>query len=218
MDKRLPGGELRSSEIYKTKELNIIDIVQRSGLELNEVNPMILEMFTDKDFVFSLPEAIKSDPDKLAAWLKHSNAFNSIRHNNEIFGENIIIPETKHADGRIRREESGQEILVDQIEKLEIDPESVLFFRRTQPTSEVSNPEHYWTSDYWETVSGLQQEISGENREKSVILCSSLADISSDSKLIADINDDNGLPVRRVADLAYDQKRCLFVINSFKNI
>jgi hypothetical protein len=207
-----PGGDLIRSEKYKTQELNLVQIIKESGLELSEINPLIYDMFTDKNFVSSIPEEIKNNSHQLAMWLRNSNEFNKIRHSDEILGEGINIPETKHADGRIRREESARELVIEEIRKLDIDPNNVLYFRRTQPSETISNPEHYWTSDYWETFSGLNNEISGAHRDSSVILCSSLEDISSDSRLIPDINDDNGLPIRRENQSPYDQKRALFII------
>jgi hypothetical protein len=209
---RRPGGALTRSEEYQTNELNLIEIVKESGLDLSEIHPLIYDMFADKNFVASIPEKIKHDPRTLGNWLKNSTLFTKIRHSADIIGPVITIPETQYTDGKKRKEESGPELLLNKIKRLGVDPANVLYFRRTQPTENTSNPEHYWTSDYWETVSGLQQEIKGEKRENSVILCSTLEDIGSDSNLILDINDDEGLALRRVNPSVYDQKRILFKI------
>ena len=209
-----PGGTLIRSEENKTKELPLQKIVELSGLSSDQINPLIYDQFTEPSFVAAIPESIKNDPAVLANWLKNSSLFADLvgRDSRKILGDVIKLPESQHADGRERRAEEGPEVLVNKIKEEGVDLNGVLFFRRTLLANETSKPESYWTSDYWETVRGLSVEIAGEQREKTKILCSTLQDLSSDSRLVTDINDDNGLSVRRESLEAYDQKRVLFVI------
>ena len=210
---RRPGGEMIRSESNKTYELNLDELIKLSGLESNQIDPLICDMFTNREFVKSIHEEIKNDPVRIGKLLRNCTLFKNeiVNSQNDIFGELINIPEIIYSNGYVRRAESGQELVMEKIKNLGIDTSNVLFFRRTQL---AENPEHYWTSDYWETYSGLRNEISGEQRKSSVILCSTLEDISSDSKLIHDINDDSGLSVRRETQSTYDQKRALFVVKT----
>lgn len=213
-ESRRPGGTLVREASEKTFELNLETILRLSKLTVDQINPITFDTYTNKRFVASIPDSIKSDPELLGEFLKNSIVFSNHIHTKEFLGDYISVPESLHGDGRARRAESGAEILIEKIKALGIDPYRVLYFRRTQPTEKTANPELYWTSSYFETLTGLTAEISGEKRKTSVILCSTLGDISSDSRLIADINDDTGLPVRRESMAPYDQKRVLFTIQN----
>lgn len=178
----------------------------------NYIDPYVCEMFTDDTLVSSLSEYIKSHPGAMSEFIKNCSLFRRAQSNPLLYGDMIHIPETPHGDGRTRPEQLGPEILVSQLKELGIDANRVLFFRRTQPTAATSNPELYWTSDYFETRKGLQAEIPDEQRATSVVLCSTLQEIASDSRLIRDVNDDIGISIRRERIEPYDQKRALAVI------
>ena len=156
---RRPGGEMIRSESNKTYELNLDELIKLSGLESNQIDPLICDMFTNREFVKSIHEEIKNDPVRIGKLLRNCTLFKNeiVNSQNDIFGELINIPEIIYSNGYVRRAESGQEL---------------------------------------------------------VILCSTLEDISSDSKLIHDINDDSGLSVRRETQSTYDQKRALFVVKT----
>ncbi|MDD5054821.1 MAG: hypothetical protein PHZ00_00965 [Candidatus Peribacteraceae bacterium] len=59
------------------------------------------------------------------------------------------------------------------------DPRYVVVFRRTQPAASPA-PEQHWTTDYITARRGLRQEISGEQRATSIILCDTLGHVLSD--------------------------------------
>jgi hypothetical protein len=208
--------ELVDEPDRKSNELPLPQIVQASGLTPEQVNPLIYEVFTDKHFVDALPSTIKNNVELLGAYLRNTSLFASIPQNHTTIRGDVIAHEPiMMQSGRERSKEEGEELLVDAVREMGIDPAYVFYYRRTQP-SEVgtSKPEYYWTSDYWEVVKGLTQEISGEERNNSKILCTSLAELSSDSILSIDPNDDNGFSVRRASTDHYDQSRVLFVIDN----
>ncbi len=176
----------------------------------NNINPWIYDMFTEPQFVNHLPERLRN-PAILALYLENCSQFADHIHDPEIFGELVELPETQHATGRTRRAEQGNRILLDQLRMKGINPAYVLYFRASQP-SEKPKPEYYWTSDFWETRRGLTQEIPMEQRKTAVTLVSTLEDIAGDGGVMNDINDDQGLAVRRVNLGDYDQKRTLFSI------
>ncbi len=206
---KMPGGPLRKE--VRDFSLNPKEIIAACK-HPEKIHPMALEIFTDTDFVKCLPDNLKS-PEALALYLENCSAFFNLKYdgNAGIFGEEISLPESSHHDGRVRRAEEGRQILLDKVRETGVDPKYVLYFRVTQPIDEPK-PEYYWTNDFYETTRGLRQEISEEKRKTSIILCSTLEDIERDGGLIEDINDDQGIAVRRINTGSYDQKRCLFTI------
>jgi hypothetical protein len=177
-----------------------------------------VEYFKDPDFYNSLPEEIRNSDERLKEYIYNSENFSSIisaerskRWKDDVtslFGEEVILDESVHHDGRVRRAEEGYKINVEYLKTIGIDPEKVLFFRVTQPT-ETPKPEYYWTSDYFETRQGLTAEIPHEQRLLSIILVSDLATINENEGLIQDINDDQGLAVRQIGSGSFDQTRAL---------
>jgi hypothetical protein len=198
----------------KSEALPLAQIIESSGLQPQEINPLITEVFTDKNFIEAMPTTLREDVEQVAKYFRNTNLFANLRKNDiNLFGEVITHEPIPMANGRTRMEEQGEEMKIEALSEAGIDPHYVLYFRRTQPSEAgTSKPEYYWTSDYWEVVRGLTREISGTSRLTSKILCTSLAELASDSKLTLDINDDNGFPVRRVSKDGYDQSRALFVI------
>ena len=186
------------------------------------VNPITYEIFSDPRLYSALPDEYKVDPIGFENLLLHTSRFSQLvdkemdrRWNGDtsgLFGEEVQIPETIHAGGATRRAESGYKINVDSLARHNIDPKKVLFFRTTQPSS-IPKPEWYWTTDFFETQKGLSREISPEDRQKSVTLVASLDAINHNGGLIQDINDDQGISVRQILPLPFDQKQAIAVIN-----
>ncbi len=175
------------------------------------IHPMIYETLSDPDFLAALPPSMK-EPQTLAKYLEHSSRFANMVDKEKILGAEVHLPPTFHENGSPRRGESGRELNLKILsEDLHIDPAYVLYFRRTQPT-EKPKPEYYWTSDYGEVLRGLTQEIQGKKRSFSIVLCSTLADIAQDGGVMTDINDDNGVAVRRINIGQYDQMRAKFIL------
>lgn len=191
-------------------------IQRRSG----ETNPFVWEMFSDPRLFEALPESVQESPEALADLIEQNNKFANLlgqaRRNpaetTGLFGAEVELPESAHADGRVRRAESGPRINVDYLRNHGIDPGKIMLFRITQP-AEAPKPEHYWTSDFFETVRGLKQEIPAPQRVTAVILAADLATLNQGEGLIQDVNDDNGLAVRRISPGPFDQKKCLARIN-----
>jgi hypothetical protein len=183
-----------------------------------DINPIIYELFNDLDIINALPDNVKNNPDVFNSYLSNTSNFANLisSRDQKYLGEEIEIPETIHADGRIRRDESGQKINLDYIESQGIDPKKVLFFRVSGDSNEPK-PEYYWTSDYYETAKGLHQEITAEARSKSTILVSDLKTINENGGLIKDINDDNGLAVRQIGTNNFDQSKCIAKIKPTLN-
>ncbi|MES2437408.1 MAG: hypothetical protein V4519_05360 [Patescibacteria group bacterium] len=207
--------ELVDEPERKSNELPMADIIYHSGLTPEQVNPLIYEVFTDRNFIEAIPNDIKGNTQLLGLYFRNTCLFADLRKNKiSIFGEEIVHESLPMANGVLRPKEGGKEIHLEALREAGIDPESVFYYRRTQPSElGTAKPEYYWTSDYWEVIRGLTKEISGQERQTSKILCTSLAELGSDSKLTLDINDDEGIPVRRVSIDPYDQSRVLFAIN-----
>ncbi len=186
-----------------------------------DVDPFTYEIFSDPRLYKALPNEYKVDPLGLENLLLYTSRLNRIvqtemqrRWNGDtsgLFGEDVQIPETTHSGGRVRRAESGYKINVESLRKHNIDPTKVLFFRVTQP-SDAPKPEWYWTTDFFETQKGLNVEISPEDRQKSVTLVASLDAINRNGGLIQDINDDQGIAVRQILSLPFDQKQSIAVV------
>lgn len=174
-----------------------------------DVHPMVYEMLDDPELLNALP-AHSRQPEVLALYLEHTSRF-ADADKSKYLKEEVTITGTLRPDGKTRRDETGQRVDLEELQKLGLDPRYVLFFRRTQP-SESPKPEYYWTSDFGEVQRGLSQEIRGKDRDTSVILCSTLEDIASDAGVMRDINDDNGIAVRTLYTGEYDQQRALSVI------
>lgn len=130
-----------------------------------------------------------------------------------LFGEEITTQQISHADGTDRTQESGYKVNLEYLERIGIDPDKVLYFRLTQPSDGIeAKPELYWTSDYFETIKGLQAEIPETQRKTAVILISSLAEIAKNGGIIQDGNDDLGLAIRQVGNENFDQSKSLGII------
>ena len=144
-----------------------------------------------------LPDQIKSSPEELRRYFEHSCRFGNLDERT-IYGEMVTIPESLHANGKLRRSEEGRRIDLDAVRLQGVDPKYVLYFRVSQP-SEEAKPEYYWTSDYVEVCIGLRAEISPDQRKDSVVLISTLEAIHENGGLIRDINDDCGIAVRQIS-------------------
>ncbi len=188
-----------------------------------DARPFILRCFKEPAFYHALPEKIRNDDQALRALMMNMGRFSSTIHVERakrfggdmsgLLGEKVCIAETQHADGRARRAEEGYRINVEYLRSQGIDPSKVLFFRITQPSSDPK-PEWYWTSDYFETVKGLRQEIPQDQRNTAVILVADLETIHQNEGLMTDVNDDSGLAVRQIGNASFDQKLALAHINN----
>ena len=204
------GGK---EEFLEKMETLINDLMREKREDLN---PIVLEYFEDKDLARALFQKFQ-DNTSIKEYILHSCKFFSFlsRERNKqgeggFFGREEIIPETKHSDGRIRSEEKGRKLDLEVLKKNGIYPQNVLFFRVTQPAKEgETKPEYYWTSNYFETKSGLQQEIPSNLRATSIILVADLETISENGGLIEDINDCGGLSVKQYGSESFDQNTAL---------
>ena len=220
-DNMFPSHDSGNVEQNKQFEQTIDEAVRILDAQGVEVHPMVLESFLDPSFFKSLPEGIKKDPLELTVYIGNSSRFadavtsqRSLRAKGDetgLLGKNVDIPETAGADGTVRPAESGQLFQTEALRKMGINPDYVLFFRLTQPADEPK-PEAYWTSDFYESQRGLQQEISGEKRARAVTLVAGLTEIDRDGGLIQDRNDDGGMSVRRITQQPFDQNRSLAII------
>lgn len=186
------------------------------------IHPLIFELFTDNDFVSQIPDNIKNNQPEIARYMFHSSRLFDILNKEtekKFIGETSgLLGESPRIDGSQtgleteNRNQHGPVVNVKYLETLGIDPKYILFFRVTQPQKEEPKLESYWTSDFYETQKGLTREISPDMRKTSITLVASLAEISGDSTLIQDINDDSGLAVQRLSTTPFNQNRSLFVI------
>lgn len=184
-----------------------------------EINPFITNYFRDPHFFYALPSWVQDDGQLLLEYIENTGKFDEIigaererRFKGEmsgLFGEIVSLPETEHLDGRTRRSENGYRINIGYLNKIDIDPKKVLFFRITQPIPDQPKPEYYWTSDYNEVVYGLNNEIPSDQRKTSIVLIADLQTIDENGGLIQDINDDNGLAVRQIGNGPFDQHKAL---------
>lgn len=202
--------EGKKESLEKMKTL-IDDLMREDGENLH---PVVLEYFEDKDLAKALFEKIKQSDIK--KYIVHSSKFFSFlsqkRNDKEegFFGKYVTIPETEYSDGRKRPGESGRILRIETLKKYGIDPQEVLFFRVTQSAKEGENkPEYYWTSNYFETKSGLQQEIPSDLRTTSIILVADLETINKNGGLIEDMNDCGALSVRQYGSENFDQNTAL---------
>lgn len=199
-----------SNEPPKTNP-RVEEVVNQALNEGEALHPMVVEFFRDESLSNALTENLSAQ--ELREYLANTSAFwNSCRPENAsvVLGEQVTIPESVNAAGGVRRSESGQVLLLDGIRSLGIDPGKILMFRITSPGP--PKPEYYWTSDYFETVKGLTQEIDPTVRKDAVILVSDMETINSNGGLIVDINDDSGLPVRQTGLDVFDQNRAMAII------
>lgn len=182
-----------------------------------KADPITTKYFYDPDLFYALT-AEKQD-DELIPYIVNMGKFADARYparerrwngdESGLLGEEIHIPETQHFNGRVRRAEEGYKLNIDYLSTIGIDPTKVLFFRVTQPMGEQPKPEYYWTSDFFETVDGLTQEIPFSQRNTSVILVADLKTINDNGGLIQDINDDSGMAVRQIGTGPFDQTRAI---------
>lgn len=195
-----------------------VDVLIQQGEELN---PLVVNYFLDADLFEALPAEIRNDKAQLEAYISSTSRFKEIvgteraararGQKDGLLGEEVKIEESTHADGRVRRAESGYRLHIDSLKAKGIDPAKVLFFRLTQP-GDSPKPEYYWTSDYFETTTGLNAEVGIEQRGSAVVLVSDLATINGNGGLIQDINDDSGIAVRQINPGPFDQKTALATI------
>lgn len=205
----------RAPEVERIKI--IVDELRGKGVDISD---WMVRDFSDPALYPALPDNIRNNQELLSSYIENSAKFDSIIHTerskryrgNEdgLFGKEVSIPESLHANGRVRRAESGYSVHPEYLRTVGIDPEKVLFYRVTQP-SEIPKPEFYWTSDYQEVVAGLHVETGGEYRKTAVILAADMLTISKNEGLIQDVNDDQGLAVRQIGLGSFDQKNALAV-------
>ncbi len=183
------------------------------------VNPFTTEYFHDPDLFHALPSEIRNHDALLSEYIEHTGNFNNLISSERskrfqgdtsgLFGEEVTVAKTKTSNGRLREEETGYKINVDYLKTIGIDPARVLFFRATQPMSDQPKPERYWTSDFNETVKGLNREIPPTLRKTAVILVSDLQTVADNGGLLQDINDDSGLAVRQISPAPFNQHRAI---------
>lgn len=188
------------------------------------INPFVLEIFEDSHLFYALPESLRKDSERFADFIEHSSKFDdAIQHFRErnsrgdmtgLLGPDVIIPPSIHADGRLRDEEEGPVLQLQALIDEGIDPAKVLMFRVTQP-SDNPKPEFYWTSDYFETVNGLGEEVPPGQRATAVILVGDLATINGNEGLIQDVNDDSGMSVRQIGLGTFNQKSCIAILSAY---
>lgn len=185
------------------------------------VDMLVRETFFDPEFVESLPAEIRERPEVLKEYLVNTSRFHDLLHEERaraqgdqagLFGATADAPEVAHEDGRTRHAESGRRIRLDYLRGAGVDPAKVLYFRATQP-SDMPKPEYYWTSDFFETLKGLNAEIPEAQRKSAVVLVADLETVSGADGLIEDRNDDNGLPVRQLGTAPFDQASALTKIH-----
>jgi hypothetical protein len=171
--------------------------------------------FGDPKILEGLAETEEKTGIPLEEFIRHSFRFHHATERGTstgaIAGEDITIETGEHNllhTGEQRRTESGSKVDIERIEKLEIDPSKVLFFRVTQP-SDTPKPEYYWTSDSVEARNGLTWEL-GEQAETAIVLVATLDTIAQNGGLIEDVNDDQGVAVRQIDLGPFDQKKALY--------
>lgn len=112
----------------------------------------------------------------------------------------------KYVDHTIRFLENGAPLAARTLKKLCIDPQYVLFFRRSLP-SEKPKYEGHWTSDYATARRGLQHEIPAIHRLHTIILASTLSDVLSDATVEDSVGSDGEIKLRQ--QKMYNQKRSI---------
>ena len=185
-------------------------------------NPIVDQYFEDPNLFGALPDEIRESDEKLEEVIYNCGKFHDILHKEQskryakdtsgLFGDKVFTRELEDPNGRGRIAEEGFKLNVSYLNSLGIDPEKVLFFRRTQPSGDAPKPEYYWTSDYSEALKGLTAEITGERRKTSVILVATLNTINQNEGLIQDINDDSGISVRQIGIEPFDQSKALAIV------
>ncbi len=209
---KIPGGMLIGAKERKSPSaMRLIDELIQEGVDLD---PRVAMYFEDAKLFEALVSAGMNETN-LKEIIKNSSAFNDLKRNAGFFSGEATIddPASLHQNGVRRRSETGAIINLDYIREKGIDPSKVLFFRRTQP-SDSPKPEYFWTTDFFETVSGLQVEIPEPQRQTSVILISDMLTISGSKGLMTDINDDQGLAVRQIGLEPFDQTKAIARIPS----
>lgn len=206
-------------EIDSNVEDRIAEVAVYMEAKHQKINPFTIEYFQDPNLFYALPEEIRGDTATFAEYIRNTGEFNNIVHTERskresgdqsgLLGDKVHLPEYDHGDGKTWSAEDGYKVNVDYLKSVGVEPTKVLFFRRTQPMGDSPKPERYWSSDYFETVKGLTQEIRGNRRESSFILVADLGTISENGGLIQDINDDNGLSVRQIGSAPFDQSRAV---------
>lgn len=185
---------------------------------IKHANVFTIKYFQDPNLLPALPESIKNSEEELTAIVKNTTRFYEMIYKERkkrwagdltgLFAEEVHIPETRHADGRTRRAESNYRVNAEYLRTIGIDSSKILFFRITQPSDEPK-PEYYWTSDYFETLRGLDIEVAGKQRDTAVILVSDLGTINQNEGLIQDMNDDEGLSVRQIGTGHFGQNNAI---------
>ena len=221
------GGEGKSSQnltgyvFYNPKVINTWDGWQKEKISTQETvvgldamaesNPMVAEMFSNKQLIAALPSSISTNSNLMEEYRINTAKMFILeqKYPEIVFKEEVSEPEHKLGNGKIRKAQTGKRIDVKAIATAGVNLDRVLVFRVT--INGVEKPEDFWTTDFYETVRGLSVEIPEKNTnpESVKILVSTLADIASDTILTQDVNDDNGLPVMRLGNLPYLQSRAL---------
>lgn len=184
-----------------------------------EANPFTTECFRNPILFNALPKEIRDNDQLLLEYIENTGKLNDlIGHERQkrfkggkpsLFGEEVHLQGTVHADGRKRSTEDGYRINIDYLRSVGIDPTRVLFFRITQPMREQPKPEYYWTSDFFEVIEGLNHEVIPSKRKTAIILVADMQTINENGGLIQDINDDNGIAVRQIGEGPFNQHRAL---------
>lgn len=214
----LPPSIYKEDPLLNSRIANIV-----KNLDLDNQFLFTEKFFKDPDAIAALPEEVRNSDEKIAELIvnceKFARSISSERKKrwdgkHGLLGEEVVIPETIHHDGRKRRAEYGYKIHVEYLKSIGIDPSKVLFFRITQP-SDTPKPEYYWTSDYNETRQGLTAEIPSSQRERAIILIADLETINTNEGLIQDINDDQGLAVRQIGTGPFDQTMSMGTLSPY---
>lgn len=198
--------EPASSEKHERADAVLGAVREELGRRGVKLDAYVADMVANKDLWEGLSERLR-DPATLANYAEHTSRFFDNGHSRKFYGASMKISGS-HADGREREDDEGERLDLDVVRQAGIDPSCVLVFRLTQP-SETPKPEAYWTTDYFETQRGLNVEVPAKQRRTATILVSDLATIAGADGLIRDINDDNGVAVRRISNEPFDQRNAI---------
>ncbi|MCK5178166.1 MAG: hypothetical protein KAR32_01440, partial [Candidatus Omnitrophica bacterium] len=201
--------------------INVAEVINITA----DTDPLVYETFLDDRLFNALSSGTGHSKEKLTKLFDNTNKFAALvsreRHKaasgdmSGLFGPEMSPSETRHSDGRVREQQSGNKINIDYLKQAGIDPSNVLVYRATQPSTVGSTkPEYYWTTDYSETQTGLGNEISADQRRSAVTLVSDLETINRNGGLIQDINDDQGVSFRQIGTSNFDQNLAIARIPS----
>lgn len=206
-----PANPLLDTNLTGRQKLTTI-VTNINARAANPINPFSIEgYFTNERFWAALPEEIRTNDELFSSYVENTVRFHDVIHDDrsQILGEVKDLPAEPHPKG-MWRAESGEEVSLDKLRALGIDPSKVFMFRITEPGG--PKPERFWTSDYFEVAKGLSAEIPDAAKRKSmIIMVSDLETISRSGGLIIDhYSTENGMGVRQIQTVNFDQNAALF--------